>query len=155
MGTGTAPRTTHVTLAELFLRATARRPDAVALRQLPTHDGGDWLEISYGELGRAAREIALGLASLEELPALAERVGMEAGPDAATIAADPRVRELLQAEVDAVNARFARIEQIKRFGILDHDLTQAAGELTPTMKLKRPIVYERYADDFAALYEAP
>ena len=40
--------------------------------------------------------------------------------------------QLLQADVDAANARFARIEQIKRFGVLDHDLTQAAGELTPT-----------------------
>ena len=65
------------------------------------------------------------------------------------------MRELIEAEVEAVNPRFARIEQIKRFAILDHDLTQAAGELTPTLKLKRNVVYERYADDFAALYEAP
>ncbi len=60
-----------------------------------------------------------------------------------------------RSSVEAVNARFARIEQVKRFAILDHDLSQAAGELTPTLKLKRTVVYERYTDDFAELYEAP
>ena len=51
------------------------------------------------------------------------------------------------------NQRFARVEQVKRFAILDHDLTEAAGELTPTLKVKRGAVYERYADVFNALYE--
>jgi long-chain acyl-CoA synthetase len=55
--------------------------------------------------------------------------------------------------VDEVNRQFARIEQVKRFAILDHDLTQEAGELTPTMKVKRAVVYDRYRDVFDALYE--
>jgi long-chain acyl-CoA synthetase len=52
-----------------------------------------------------------------------------------------------------VNARLARIEQIKRFDILEHDMSQETGELTPTLKLKRAVVYQRYADRFDALYE--
>ena len=51
-----------------------------------------------------------------------------------------------------MNERFARIEQIKRFAILDRDLTQASGELTPTLKVKRAEVYERYRDLFEGLY---
>ena len=55
--------------------------------------------------------------------------------------------------MDAVNQRFARIEQIKRFAMLDRELSQDDGELTPTLKVKRAIVYEQYADDFARLYD--
>ena len=65
---------------------------------------------------------------------------------------DERVRAALQSDVDAVNARFARIEQIKRFDVLDRDLTRAEGELTPTLKVKRPVIYRRYADRFDRLY---
>jgi long-chain acyl-CoA synthetase len=62
------------------------------------------------------------------------------------------VHELIAREVDAVNERFARIEQVKRFDLLDHDLSHDEGELTPTQKLRRAEVYRRYADEFAAIY---
>ena len=54
--------------------------------------------------------------------------------------------------MDEANARFARIEQVKRFTILDHELSQADGEMTPTLKVKRNVVYDRYADVINALY---
>jgi long-chain acyl-CoA synthetase len=82
---------------------------------------------------------------------LAERFAIATDP--VTVAADPRVRAELQKEVDRVNEKFARIEQVKRFAILGHDLTQADGELTPTLKVKRAIVYDKYGDVFAGLYE--
>ena len=65
---------------------------------------------------------------------------------------DPRVHAVVQEAVDEVNARFARIEQIKRFALLDHDLTQAAGELTPTLKVKRATVNARYRQQLEQLY---
>ncbi len=89
----------------------------------------------------------------DETAKLAERLGIPADPK--TIANDPRVREEVQHEIDAVNAKLARIEQIKRFAILDHDLSQAGGEITPTMKVKRAAVYELHAELFATLYQGP
>ena len=52
----------------------------------------------------------------------------------------------IQADLDAVNANYAQVEQIKRFGILPRDFTLDAGELTPSLKLKRNVVYASYAD---------
>jgi long-chain acyl-CoA synthetase len=80
----------------------------------------------------------------------------EQGIEDATVAAlstHPKVRELIQAEVDRVNERYARVEQVKRFFILDHDLSQETGELTPTLKVKRNVVNEKYSKAFDALYE--
>ena len=51
-----------------------------------------------------------------------------------------------------MNERLARIEQIKRFAILDRDLSQPDGELTPTLKIKRNVVAERYGDRVEELY---
>jgi long-chain acyl-CoA synthetase len=87
----------------------------------------------------------------DEAPKLAQQLGVSA--DMKSMARDASVHEVIQAAIDNANARFARIEQVKRFVILDHDLTQAAGELTPTFKTKRAFVYERYANVFNALYE--
>jgi long-chain acyl-CoA synthetase len=69
------------------------------------------------------------------------------------LAHDERVRALVQAELDAANAKYARVEQVKKFFILDHDLSQETGELTPTLKVKRNVVYEVYADRFDELYD--
>jgi long-chain acyl-CoA synthetase len=65
---------------------------------------------------------------------------------------DPQ--ELMQELVDEVNRNRVRVEQIKRFAILPRDFTQAAGELTPTLKLRRRVVQEHYAGEIEALYSA-
>ncbi len=72
--------------------------------------------------------------------------------DIASLAGHPAVHELIEAELDAANANYAQVEQAKKFVILDHDLSQQTGELTPTLKVKRDVVNEKYAALFDALY---
>jgi long-chain acyl-CoA synthetase len=86
----------------------------------------------------------------EEIPAFAREHGLP--EDIPSLAQQPAVRELIQHEVDRANTKYAQVEQVKKFVILDHDLTQATGELTPTLKVKRNVVNERYKDLFDALY---
>jgi len=73
--------------------------------------------------------------------------------DMVALARHPAVRELIQGVVDEVNARYSHATQVKRIAILDRDLTQDAGELTPTLKVKRGVVHRNHADVFAALYD--
>jgi long-chain acyl-CoA synthetase len=74
--------------------------------------------------------------------------------DIATLSKAPEVNELIQAELDRVNAKYAQVEQVKKFTILDHDLSQETGELTPTLKVKRNVVNEKYASLFDVMYES-
>jgi len=62
------------------------------------------------------------------------------------------VQALIQGEIDRVNARFARVEQIKKFFLLDTQLSAEDEELTPTMKLKRKLVQAKYAERIDAMY---
>jgi len=86
----------------------------------------------------------------EEIAQFAQERGLP--QDIAELSRRPEVRELIQAEVDRANARYAQAEQVKKFAILDHDLSQETGELTPTLKVKRNIVNDKYADLFDSLY---
>jgi long-chain acyl-CoA synthetase len=95
--------------------------------------------------------VAMVTLDRDEAQKLAGQLGFSA--NVATMALDERVHAALQNDVDEVNTHFARIEQIKRFRILDRDLTEAGGELTPTMKVKRNVVYGKYADFFADIYK--
>jgi long-chain acyl-CoA synthetase len=70
----------------------------------------------------------------------------------ADLAGDQRVREAVQEGVDAANANLARVEQIKRFHIVEGDWLPGGDELTPTMKLKRKPISEKYASEIETLY---
>ena len=65
---------------------------------------------------------------------------------------DPRLVAALQAEVDAVNAKLARFEQVRRFAVVEPDFSTAGGELTVTLKLKRRVVAERHRAAIEGLY---
>ena len=90
----------------------------------------------------------------EEAPALAEQLGIE-DADPAALAQNEKVREEIQKAIDDVNSHVGPVEQIKRFEILDHDLSQETGELTPTLKVKRNVVHEKFADVVDRIYDAP
>ncbi|MEO6897164.1 MAG: long-chain fatty acid--CoA ligase [Caldimonas sp.] len=62
------------------------------------------------------------------------------------------VQALIGAEIERVNAKFARVEQIKKFWLLETQLSAEDEELTPTMKLKRKLVEKKYADRIEAMY---
>jgi long-chain acyl-CoA synthetase len=89
----------------------------------------------------------------EEAPALADQLGLD-NADLAVLAQDEKVRAEVQKTVDEVNSHVGPVEQIKRFAILDHDLSQETGELTPTLKVKRNVVHEKYADLVDETYAA-
>ncbi len=75
--------------------------------------------------------------------------------DPAALAGDERVHELIQGVVDDVNRERTRFEQVKRFAILPRDFTMEAGEVTPTLKLRRRAVQEHFAAEIEALYAEP
>ncbi len=91
--------------------------------------------------------VALLTLNAEALSAFARKHGIGADPES-----HPKVREAIQSGVDKVNARYARVENIRKFAILDAPLTVQGGDLTPTMKVKRRVVIERSQAAFDALF---
>ena len=76
-------------------------------------------------------------------------------PETATVSDlrdDPGLRAEIQAAIDDANQAVSQAEAIKKFAILDQDFTEAAGQLTPTLKVRRHIITEQYAAEIAALY---
>lgn len=77
------------------------------------------------------------------------------GRSGASVAAsrdDPTLRGEIETAIERANRSVSRAEQVKAFRILPRDLTEADGELTPTLKIKREVVREHFADEIDALY---
>jgi len=65
---------------------------------------------------------------------------------------DEKILELIQQEVDKANKTLSPWEQVKKFVLLEEPLTIDSGELTPTMKVKRPVVLEKFEDEIESMY---
>ncbi|OBH02142.1 AMP-dependent synthetase [Mycobacterium sp. E2699] len=106
----------------------------------------------YGE----GKPYCVALVSLdgEAIAEWAARNGL-AGKSLAEIACDDKTQELIAGYVDALNLELNRWEQIKRFTILDRELTVESGDLTPSLKLRRKVVIEKFEDRLSDLYDRP
>jgi long-chain acyl-CoA synthetase len=90
----------------------------------------------------------------ENAPKVAVELGCAKPNDLAALATDEKMNAHFRKEVEArANAFLARYEQVKKFVILPADFSVATGELTPTMKLKRKIVSQKYATQIEGLYK--
>ena len=86
-----------------------------------------------------------------EIAKWAAEQGLEG--DVETLARDPKVVDLVSGIVEDVNRERSRFEQLKRFTILPRDFEMEQGEVTPTLKLKRRVVLEHFADEVEGLYD--
>jgi long-chain acyl-CoA synthetase len=94
--------------------------------------------------------VALVTLDAEEILPWAKENGLP--EDVAELASSDEVKGLVQKELDRANSNYAQVEQIKKFVILDRDLSIEDGELTPTLKVKRNVINDRYAELFDSLY---
>jgi len=95
--------------------------------------------------------VALVVLDGEVAPAWAREHGIEVAT-VAQLAVHPQVLAEIDEAVQQVNQRLARVEQVKRHHVLPTEWTAESGELTPTLKLKRRVIYARYQSEIAALY---
>jgi long-chain acyl-CoA synthetase len=94
--------------------------------------------------------VALVTLDPEEAVAYAKEHGLPEDP--AQLATNPEIRKVIEAHVDEINKKFARVEQVKKIAILPQDLSQENGELTPTLKVKRAVVTEKNSKEIEQLY---
>jgi long-chain acyl-CoA synthetase len=78
--------------------------------------------------------------------------GKPASATVETLKSDPELCGEVRKAVDAANLAVSRAEAIKEFRILPREFTEEAGEITPSLKIKRNVVLKDYADDIAAIY---
>jgi long-chain acyl-CoA synthetase len=113
--------------------------------------GSPWISQAVVHGDRRPYLVALLALDPVEAPRMARELGVETD-DPAMLARDERVQAEVAKAVAAVNARFAPIEQVKRFHVLARELSQADGEITASLKIKRGLVQERYASALDRLY---
>jgi len=145
--------------ADGFVRITGRKKDIIVTsggKNVSPQNIENGLRssryVSHALVVGDRRPHCVALVTLEEgeIGRWAEARGLEG--DVAALAANPDVRALIQEVVDAVNESQSTFERIRRFAILPRDFSLAEEELTPTLKLRRHAIEQRYAEEIDALY---
>jgi long-chain acyl-CoA synthetase len=130
--------------ADGFLKITDRKKDIII-----TAGGKNISPQNLENALKASRFVSQALVVGDRRPYVTALLTL----DPAEVSATGRdAHELVQELVDEVNRDRVRVEQIKRFAILPRDFTQEAGELTPTMKLRRRVVHDHFGDEIESLY---
>lgn len=88
----------------------------------------------------------------DAMPVWLQRTGRAADTPAADLIDDPELRAEVQQAIDDANRAVSRAESIRKFTVLSDDWTEAGGQLTPSLKLKRTVVYDEAQEQIAALY---
>jgi long-chain acyl-CoA synthetase len=130
-----------------FLRITDRKKDLII-----TAGGKNIAPQNLENALKASRFVSQALVVGDRRPYVAALVTLD---DAEVAASGHSGRELVQSLVDDVNRDRMRVEQIKRFAILPRDFSQEEGEVTPTLKLRRKVIHEHFADEIERLYANP
>ena len=147
---------------EGFLAITGRKKDLiitaagknVAPAVLEDRLRAHWLVSQCLVVGDAKPYIAVLVAADPET--FAQWKADNGKPETAMVAdlrEDPVLRAEIQAAIDDANKAVSQAEAIKKFALLDEDFTEAGGQLTPTLKVRRFIIMEQYAAQIAALYD--
>jgi long-chain acyl-CoA synthetase len=102
---------------------------------------------------RRSYNTALIVLDADGAPAWAQKNGIE-DTSLEALAENEQVREAVQAEVDKANEKLSRVEQVKKFHLVAGDWEPGGDELTPTMKLKRKPIAEKYEQEIEALYSS-
>ncbi|HYZ70044.1 MAG TPA: long-chain fatty acid--CoA ligase, partial [Thermoleophilaceae bacterium] len=100
---------------------------------------------------RRPYNVALVTLDPDIAPGFARQAGIDTD-DPARLAQERAILDQIEREIDAANEDLARVEQIKRFKVLEEEWQPGGDELTPTMKLKRKPIAEKYGDEIEALY---
>jgi long-chain acyl-CoA synthetase len=132
---------------EGFLRITDRKKDLII-----TAGGKNVAPQNLENALKASRFVSQALVVGDRRPYVAALVTLDEA-EVASSGRDPQ--QLVQELVDDVNRDRMRVEQIKRFAILPRDFSQEEGEVTPTLKLRRRVVHEHFADEIERLYAEP
>jgi long-chain acyl-CoA synthetase len=106
--------------------------------------------IMFGD--RRPYPVALVTLEEQEIIRWASERGLAA--DVETLVGEPAVRELISSEIERVNRKYAGPGQVKRFAVIAKDFTHERGEMTPTLKLKRDVIYAHHESTVEALYRA-
>ncbi len=142
-----------------FLKITGRKKDIIITaggkNLTPSNIENDLKQsrfisqvVMYGD--RRPYPVVLVTLDEEEILPWAKEHGLPQELD--QLAKADQVLQLVQHELDRANDNYAQVEQVKKFAILDHDLSIERGELTPTLKVKRNVISDRYAELFDSLY---